>query len=149
MNSLINISLFNKIPNDIIINNIIPYTYNIVSKDLLYDIRSFAKDYSLLENVYSYGYSFDILIYDLICFCNRSRLPTYRINPWFSLLLKRNFKFKKYTNSQLNKYIFIAFYRDSIFNPLRKIRCLLAALTPIERTKFINDYVLNEEEYTL
>jgi len=43
-----------KIPNDIIINHIIPFTYEVQSKILLKDIQSFYKDYEIVINYYSF-----------------------------------------------------------------------------------------------
>ena len=43
-----------KIPNDIIINHIIPFTYQVQSKILLKDIQSFYKDYEKVINYYSF-----------------------------------------------------------------------------------------------
>jgi hypothetical protein len=56
---------FAKIPFDIIINHILPYTYNIQSKELLYDIKNYREDLNLVENCYLFDYNYVILYRDL------------------------------------------------------------------------------------
>jgi hypothetical protein len=57
-----------KIPNDIIINHIIPYTYQTQTKNLLLDIISFKKDFDIIKNIYTFDYNFNILLQDLLLF---------------------------------------------------------------------------------
>lgn len=59
-----------KIPNDIIINHIIPYTYQTQTKNLLLDIISFTKDFDIIKNIYTFDYNFNILLQDLLLFCD-------------------------------------------------------------------------------
>lgn len=143
MDNVLKYEYLRKIPYDLIINNILPYSYETKSNELLSDIRSFVSDYSLLISVYSYDLNFDILIYDIICFYNRSRLPSYNINNWFRYALKRSFKLKKYTVERMNKFIFNSFYTNIVDDRIRKIRFLWALLTPSERAEFINEYILD------
>jgi len=145
MDNVLRIEYLKKIPYDLIINNILPYSYQPKSFELLSDIRSFVSDYSLLLSVYSYDLNFDILIYDIICFYNRSRLPTYNINNWFRYALMRSFKLKKYTFERMNRFIFNSFYTIIVDDRTRKIRFLWGLLTPSERTEFINEYILDDE----
>ena len=42
----------NTLPEEIIINHILPYTYNLKDRNHLMDIRSFTSDLGILENVY-------------------------------------------------------------------------------------------------
>jgi len=46
------------IPNDIVINHIIPYTYQIQPSELLLDIVSFKKFFDLIDNFYSFDYNY-------------------------------------------------------------------------------------------
>ena len=57
-----------KIPNDVIVNHIIPFTYQTQRKDLLTDIISFKKDFDIIKNIYVFDYNFHILLNDLILF---------------------------------------------------------------------------------
>ena len=49
-------NIFSKLPENIINDNIIPYIYKFQDKSLLSDIRSFNKDYDLVDTIYSYSY---------------------------------------------------------------------------------------------
>lgn len=136
-----NVELFNKLPFDVVVNHILPYTYNIQSSRLLRDVRSFYVDYSFLENVYAFDFNYDVLFYDITCFCNRTRRPNLNMHEDFGCLLRRLFRFKDYTYNQLNNIAFILFHRSASVNSIRKIRILWALLKPKERTLFINRYL--------
>ena len=58
-------NIFSKLPENIINDNIIPYIYKFQDKSLLSDIRSFNKDYDLVDSIYSYSYKEVILLNDL------------------------------------------------------------------------------------
>jgi len=136
--------LLDRLPMDVIINHILPYTYEPQCPRLMIDIRSFYCDYSILENAYTYDFNYDVLIYDLVCFCNRSRIPSYNTHKCFCKLLNRMFNMKKWSYSRCNNFVFVAFHRDVILNPHRKIRFLWGMLNPRERTLFINNYVIGD-----
>jgi hypothetical protein len=140
-----NTEFLKKIPEDVVVNHIIPFTYEKQPANLLQDIRSFYTDFSTLENAYSYHYNFSILFHDLICFCNRSRIPNYNMNDFFGIVLKRLFKLQTWEYDKLNVFVFVLFHRDAVVHPLRKIRFLWGILTPTERTRFINNFVLEDE----
>jgi hypothetical protein len=131
------------LPFDVVTNHILPYTYLQQSKKLLADIRSFHMDYSFLENVYEYDYNYDVLFFDLLCFCNKTRFPDYNMHEDFGLLLKRLFTYTNYSYSGLNNAVFIMFHRNASKNVIRKIRFLWGALRPVERTRFINRFVID------
>jgi len=142
MQSEINIKLLRSLPNDVVINHIIPYTYQHQPKHLLRDIRSFYTDIMILENSYSYDYNYDVLLYDLTCFCNRTRFPNYTMHKDFGNLLRRSFMLQDNNYIDLNNMVFIHFYRDILINPVRKIRFLWGLLKPKERLRFIEIYLL-------
>jgi hypothetical protein len=145
MNRQIDIKLLNALPFDIIMNHILPFTYLQQSPKLMMDIRSFYSDFSILENAYTYDFNYDVLIYDLICFCNRSRIPSYNMHKCFGKLLNRMFKMKKWSYVRCNNFVFTVFHRDVILNPNRKIRFLFGILEPRERTMFINKFVIEDD----
>jgi hypothetical protein len=145
MNREIKTKLLDTLPMDVILNHILPYTYQPQSPKLMLDIRSVYSDYSILENAYTYDFNYDVLIYDLICFCNRSRIPSYNMHKCFGKLLNRMFKMKKWSYMRCNNFVFTVFHRDVIFNPYRKIRFLWGMLNPRERTLFINKYVIEDD----
>jgi hypothetical protein len=132
------------LPFDVVTNNILPYTYLKQPKKLLRDIRSFYADYSFLQNVYAYDYNYDVLFFDLLCFCNRTRFPDYNMNEDFGLLLKRLFVCRDYSYSRLNNMVFISFHRNGSKNIIQKIRFLWGLLRPGERTRFINRFAIED-----
>lgn len=137
----LNINLFKFLPFDVVVNHILPYTYQPQPKRILADIRSFHSDYSFLENIYAFDYNYDVLYHDLTCFCNCTLVQNYNMNKSFGNLLNRLFRFKNNTYSQLNNFVFITFHRDSTKNQIRKIRFLWGLLKPVERTRFINRFL--------
>ena len=139
-----NVNLVKTLPEDVIINHILPYTYCPQSKKLLLDIRSFYTDYSFLENIYAFDYNYDLLFYDLTCFCNGTLVQNYNMNNCFGNLLSRLFKFKNNNYSDLNNFVFITFHRTACKNQIRKIRFLWGLLNPRERTRFINKYLTDK-----
>jgi len=145
MNRQLDVKLLNRLPMDVIMNHILPYTYLPQSQKLMMDVRSFYSDFSILENAYTYDFNYDVLIYDLICFCNRSRIPSYNMHKCFGKILNRMFRMKKWSYSRCNNFVFIVFHRDVILNPERKIRFLWGILNPRERTLFINNYVIEDD----
>lgn len=66
----IEIKNLQKIPSDILVNHIIPYTYQTQDKALLSDIISFKKDLDIIKNIYTFDYNFLILLNDLLLFCD-------------------------------------------------------------------------------
>lgn len=103
-----------KIPFDIIINHIIPYTYSVQKRELLYDIRNYTEDLNLIENSYIFDYNYAILYRDLLNFC------------------KLKFNNKSINMHHLNKKYW------------KKIRFIWGKLTPQLRTEFINTYILED-----
>jgi len=138
----INIKL---LPEDIVINHIIPYTYEIQSKTLLQDIRSYFSDLDLIDNYYMFESNEMILLNDLVRFCNNNIAPVYDIEPRYETILKRHFSMKDMTTIEIKQFVFFDFHRRLIINPHHKIKFLWGLLTPVERTRFFNRYVLTNE----
>ena len=76
----------NRIPFDIIINNIIPYTYNIQSNALLEDIKSY---YAIKEILMDKKYDTDMIQHEILAVFYGN---TYRL----SIILDRHFQQKDY-----------------------------------------------------
>ena len=86
-------NIFSKLPDNIIFDNIIPYIYKFQDKNLLSDIRSFNKDYNLVDSIYSYSYKEIILLNDLKKFVksiddnsmiNAMMVSSYIYSPFFT-----------------------------------------------------------------
>ena len=113
-----------KIPFDIIINHIIPYTYNIQSKSLLEDIKNYNEIKTKLMND---KYDTDIIKHEILANCYINR----RI---YNNVLQRHYQtnLKKFDNTCQYKYS-----QNTRFN------FLFGLLTPEER-HIASEYIFNE-----
>ena len=127
---------------DIIINHIMPYTYKPQYKLLLFDIRSFTKDFQFVKDVYYTEYNSEILIYDLITFCNNNMAPVYGIDMKYEYVLKRNYLLNLKCHRELVEYIFTNVHVNLIFKTENKIKFLWGIMTPPERMRFIYKYIM-------
>lgn len=136
-----------KIPNDIIINHIIPFTYQVQSKILLKDIQSFYKDYQIVSNYYSFDYNDYILCSDLIRFVNNN----YFLNS-YSNNIEKLFERSYFYNNLINKEEFIISIESNIYNnyiidPNKVSRIIFGLLRPYERRRFLYRFVIPYENY--
>jgi hypothetical protein len=139
---MLNIKLFQKLPMDIIINHIMPYTYTPQFKSLLFDIRSFTADFNFVEDVYYTEYNGSVLICDLIKFCNNNIAPVYGIDMKYEYILKRNYQLDRRTHREIVEYIFIKVHSNLNHNTENKIKFLWGLMTPPERMRFIYKYIM-------
>jgi hypothetical protein len=143
----INHKLLESLPDDIIINNIIPYTYEKQPKQLLQDIRSYTADLDLIDNYYMFESNEIVLLNDLVRFCNNNIAPVYDVEPRYETILKRHFCIKDMSPLEIKQFVFFEFHRRLIVYPERKIKFLWGLLTPVERTRFFNRYVLPNDSF--
>uniref|UniRef100_A0A6C0B8Q2 Uncharacterized protein n=1 Tax=viral metagenome TaxID=1070528 RepID=A0A6C0B8Q2_9ZZZZ len=134
----------NKLPEDVIINNILPFTYKPQNPVLLEDVRGFYIDKQFLENLYYTEFNDTILLYDLVRFCN-SGLTSNSINPSFETILRRNPILSNKSTTFIVSYILSSFVTSVTHNVMTKIKILWGILTPRERTSFINRILFNLE----
>lgn len=125
--------IFGYLPEEIIINHIMPFIYEPQPKNLMSDIRSFYTDFHLLDN-YNYYYNKYCLYNDILDFINLENL------------LIRHYNCKNYTAYHLSFYIAFNFYTRRIKNVYNKNRMLWGLMTPTERTRFINEYIIDIDE---
>ena len=140
-------NLMKNVPMDVIINHIIPYTYSCQSKELLFDLKNNIQDYGILETVYSFDYNYMILLRDLVCFLNDGSVHSPCIlRMKYIDLLKRHIQYKNKQHNlshfSFSKYLY-SHLNDKTIE--RRVRFLWGLMTPIERTRFINKYVLLED----
>lgn len=135
---------------------IIPYTYNLQNKELLRDIRTYHTDKNILDNVYSTLYNKNILLHDLKQFCLLTYVPFYisvtnpkEVNnipiddlPLCFTLWRRYYGNKKLDNIEILQKMapFLTTYITTIS---RKVHFIFGLLTVEERTQFIERYILN------
>ena len=137
-----NTKLLKKIPNEIIINHIIPYSYQTQPLCLLYDIRSYTREFRFVEDVYYTEYNGSVLICDLIKFCNNNIAPVYGIDMKYEYILKRNYILNLRCHRELVEYIFIKVHSNLNHNTENKIKFLWGLMTPPERMRFIYKYLI-------
>jgi len=142
-----------RLPLDLRLFCIIPYTYELQPPNLVHDIRTHRVDTRILENVYGTMFNDAILLYDLKRFCQVHDIYTEPI--WLDIIdeyelaalpicfeiWKRHFLYKNMSNAQLYEHItrFDTVHMD-------EYRCAMfiwGLLTPYERTLFINAYILD------
>jgi hypothetical protein len=138
---MLNYELLKLLPTDIMINHIMPYTYSIQPKILLFDIRSFYQDLSLVENVYFIDYNNYMLLNDLLIFCNSNIGRQLCIIGDYNII-KRTFMLWGKSQQIIDYYIMNIFHKNRKYKPNSKVKFIWGLLTPIERTRFINKYVL-------
>jgi hypothetical protein len=139
---MLKLELFKKLPMDIIINHIMPYTYKPQYKSLLFDIRSFSKDFTFVEDVYYTEYNGSVLICDLIKFCNNNIATVYGIDMKYEYILKRNYILNVKNHRELVEYIFIKVHHNLNHHTENKIKFLWGLMTPPERMRFIYKYIM-------
>lgn len=139
--------LINKLPFDIIVNNILPYTYRPQPKKLLYDIKSYITDYLFLENVYMTQYNEFVLLNDLTKFCEKNLEPSYGIKHKFEIVLRRHISIVNKNDEELINMIRLNFHRNIENNADRKVKFLWGLLKRHERTSFINKYILSDYDF--
>ena len=146
MESVIDEKYIRKIPYDVLINNIIPYTYTIIPVNLMIDIYSYKKDLNMIKNIYAFDYNYIILFNDLMYYMNYIIDENYVINgndfimPQYEKILSRNFMISKMNKIKIvtfvNKHLNVSINNETRIE--RKINYLWGLMTPIERTRFIN-----------
>jgi hypothetical protein len=148
--------LLRKLPEEIIRQEIIPYTYKPQSKELLADIRSFYVDWNILDNAYLIHYNYPVLVRDLQIYC---RNIIYNSNLFdndnemfhdftydYRGLIVKYVKLKQ--TNEIRNYIYkmmVDFISRINNNPKRRNAWFLFGLmTPLQRTRFINKFILIE-----
>ena len=124
------ITMFSRLPHEIIDNHIMPYAYNLQPKELLLDIKSWNTDINLIY----YNYF------------TESARPFSKYNELILLndlerFIKQNSD--SLSNSNISSLLKI-FLIDKTENMMRKIRLLIGLLTPRERTMFFNQFILED-----
>jgi hypothetical protein len=125
---MINSVYLQKIPVEIIINNIIPYTYHKQNDDLLLDIISFRRDLNIINNLYVYDYNYHMLLFDLLSFFN------------VETIMLRNYSIHNNIITESKVANYSAFFLNK--KKLKKvIKFIWGLLTIHDRTRFINNFI--------
>jgi hypothetical protein len=148
----------NRIPEDIIINHILPFTYRLQPRELLRDIKTFVEDFSLVEQYYTDDFNTVFLLRDLITFGTKNTEVCLNITNKLTEIMRRYFSYKKLDDTtmfskvhRLSHFSFV-FIKASIMSNKtrllvkRYIRFLWGLMTVEERTRFINKFILVFDE---
>jgi hypothetical protein len=133
-----NENLWRKIPYDVFINHIIPYTYQKIDSNLLNDIRNFIRDYRIILNYYAFDMNEYFLIHDILVFLISDEITIDFLN--------RNVMFKNLSLDKKYEYIQQHFQKNLNSKVDQKNKFLLALMTPSERARFINQHIITEFE---
>lgn len=130
---MINMDYLKKIPYDIVINNIIPFTYQKQKEELLNDILSFRKDLRLIEIIYTTQFNYNILLLDLMYFFD------------VKTILLRNYSIYNniIPNKKLHSFTERFFDSKKIKN---SIHFFWGLLTIYQRARFINKFIIFNDE---
>jgi len=132
-------NVFGKLPIDIVINHIIPYSYQVQSPRLLMDIQSFYNDFTIVENYYSYDYNDNVLLFDLLQFLKGSQ------SMRFERTLQQHYYYKDKESFHLHYVAMMNYDENKFIDSTRKCRFLFGLMNPIQRTRFINKYIIKDE----
>ena len=135
--------IFSDLPFDIVVNHILPYTYETKPYENLVDIRTFISDFSMLDNYYSTEYNYHILLTDIVSFSNNGRLPTWGKGTHYYNFIKRHVMYKFVKDFELQTFVFLNIHNYNSNIVKRKIWFLWGLFTPLERTRFINKYIID------
>ncbi len=130
---------------------VIPYTYELQSKPLLADIRSFNRDYNMLENTYLVMYNSRILYNDLVFFCNNKTYDLTNVYDLASIsqryihILRRFITYKYKNDDEISNLVNRVRTNIKPYEFLSRARLLWGLLTPSERTEFINKHILPDD----
>jgi hypothetical protein len=130
-----------KIPEDIIREHIIPYTYTPQDPDLCQDIQTFHKIKRHLTNIYRMYYQnnyepYKWLAYDITRFLNNDRGTIYGFNPFFCRFISRLFMYRDKSYIELHEILSAREFMYSIPDQ-RNIFVKLALLLPCERERLV------------
>jgi hypothetical protein len=141
--SIIISNKINRIPFDVIREIILPFTYNPQKKELLEDIRSFYIDYNIIDNYYAFDYNYRVLYNDLKRFYRNKVNAIARV---YGVVPERISKIRMLLQirirCRLSRENGTFIYDNTESNIRNCVRGAFALLTPIERTQFINEFIL-------
>ena len=134
-------STFGEIPQDILREKVMPYTYQCQPKELMLDVRSFCSDYAIVEDMYTLHYNCAVFINDLLEFLNGGVNIHLMVSQQLQSFLQRNINARKLVLEDMHTLV------TQMTHCVRQRHCrtLWGLMTPIERTRFINKYVLESD----
>ena len=152
------------LPEEIVTQHIMPYTYRKQPPQLLFDIRNYYDDYALVDEYYNHNYNQYMWLNDMVSFFT---LPHFHsTKKGVDKILQRHIYYKnkddfmlvsersprtvatfgghliQLTQRSLVEIALDQYYTNIGHNVERKVRFLWGLLLPVERTQFINKFLL-------
>jgi len=128
------------LPEELIRECIMPYCYTPQSAGLLRDIRSFTTDMDVIMLTVHDDRDIDILLNQLIYFCNGSRNIHETQTVQMGDIIRRNIQFTNRYGMEIYDHIMELTHAPS----KKHCRYLWGLLSPIERTRFINRFIIED-----
>jgi len=140
-------NLINKLPDDIIINHIIPYTYNLQDKTLLDDIKNYNQTKFIILKLYQNYWLDEMnetepedkwwLINDLFGYTNHYNATMYGYIENFYNIFRRNSQLNIKTTQNINFYL-VNLQKKEVDV---QINIFWGLFTPEERNDFIEIFL--------
>lgn len=140
--------LCSKVCSDVVVEKIYPYARPSPHRELMRDIRSFSTDMSVLETI-SYTDGKPVILYnDLMSFLLNTDPPRYPNTMRFFRVLRRFGNKPDDISDATIRNVFrkMQYYGNDEDMLQRRSRQIIGMLTPEERTKFINQYILVDSD---
>lgn len=128
------------LPHDILTQHIMPFTYRTQPAKLVRDIRSFHGDVALTEEYYSHNFNHFVWLNDIINYFTLPHLHSTKTGV--EKILRRHVYYRDMTEAEVRECVFNMYYKHREANLERKVRFLWALLLPVERTQFINQFII-------
>ena len=124
------------IPEDLIRDHILPFTYEPQSSHLCDDIRSYHKTMSSITNIYNTGFTRDPIEWlsnDICRFLNNDKPTIYGYVEFYITVFQRIYMYNNLDLDIIRKKVTLMEYTDSLFP--RDIKIVVGLLQPNERNE--------------
>ena len=140
-----------KLPEEIIINHILPYTYSLITVELSEDIKDYVKNTQQLKNLYNTTQNHIVLFRGLITYLREiSSLSEHvYISQKFIDIMSRDIMLKNYTREVVIQYISKKIIKPKQLNYTRFFALLFGLMNVDERKRFMVDIADAEKLYII
>ena len=130
-----------KLPEEIIVNHILPYTYSPISFELSQDIKDYVGNITKLNTLYSTTHTHIVLFRCLITYLRviSSLSENIFISQKFIEIMSRHIMLKKCSQEQVSQYILKRIVEPEQINYIRCFSVLFGLMDVHERKNFMED----------
>jgi hypothetical protein len=101
----------------------------------------------MVESVYITQYNEFVLLHDLKKYCGAYLNPYFGMNNNFYSILRRHVNIIYQSEETLINMVMNNFQRNLEINTERKVKFVWGLLTPTERTDFINNFIIMDDDF--